>query len=180
MLTITVPANTLWDEEADNFVDIKEHTLQLEHSLISLKKWESKWHKPFMDKKKKTYEETLDYIRCMTLTQNVDPNVYRCLTNDNISAINTYIDDPMTGTTVPEDKSAKSSREIVSAELIYYWMISFNIPVEFQKWHLNQLLTLIKVCNVKNAPPKKTNRNDLYKRNAALNAANRKRFNSRG
>ena len=180
MLRITVPAGELWDEESERFISTKEQTLQLEHSLVSLSKWESKWRKPFLSKTEKTLEETLDYIKCMTITQNVNPEVYKCLTMDNIREVNDYIDAPMTATTFSDDKSAKKKREIITAELIYYWMIALNIPFECQKWHLNRLLTLVRVCNLKNEPPKKGKNKDIMRRYAELNAANRKRFNSKG
>lgn len=180
MLQITVPAAEQWDEQNQMFVKTDEKVLRLEHSLVSLHKWESKWHKSFLFTKEKTYEETLDYIKCMTLTQNVDPNVYYCLTNENITQINEYIADPMTATYIYEDEKKETSRDKVTAELIYYWMISLEIPVEFQKWHLNQLLALIKVCNVKNGPGKKMSNRDMLSRNKALNEARRKALNTRG
>ena len=180
MLQITIPAVEQWDEEKQEFVNTKEQMLQLEHSLISLSKWESKWCKAFLIKEEKTFEETLDYIKCMTLTKNVDPNVYNYLTNKNIEEINSYIEAPMTATYFSQDKSGRISREQVTAELIYYWMIAFNIPFECQKWHLNRLLTLIKVCDVKNTPPKKRSAKEIMSQNAALNAARRKKFNTKG
>ena len=180
MLRITIPAVEEWDELAQEFVTTKEQTLCLEHSLVSLSKWESKWCKPFLSKQEKTYEETIDYIKYMTLTPNVDPEVYRVLTNDNIAEINKYIEAPMTATTFSRDRNSKSSQEIVTSELIYYWMIALNIPFECQKWHLNRLLTLIKVCNIKNTPPKKMSRRDILSRNAAINAARRNQLNSKG
>ena len=180
MLQITVPAVEGWDESKQEFVNLKEQTLRLEHSLVSLSKWESKWCKSFFSKKEKTYEETLDYIKCMTLTQNVDPEVYTRLSRENIIEINKYIEAPMTATYFSEDKSSGGGREQVTSELIYYWMIALNIPVEFEKWHLNRLLTLIKICNIKNQPPKKRSRAEIMSRNAALNASRRKRFNTKG
>lgn len=181
MLQIVVPlSNEGWDEETETFVEPKKQTLQLEHSLISLSKWESKWCKPFLSKGAKTDEEILDYIKFMTITPNVNPDAYLHLTLDNIKAINAYIDAPMTATTFADDKTGKHSREIVTAELIYYWMIAMQIPFECQKWHLNRLLTLIKVCNVKNSPPKKMSKRETMRRNAALNAARRKQLNSKG
>lgn len=180
MLQITVPGIELWDEEAQEFIYSKEQTLQLEHSLISLSKWESKWCKPYLSKKDKTYEEVLDYIKCMTLTPNVKPEVYKCLTEENIDAIQKYIKAPMTATYISDNKNGGGIREPVTSELIYYWMISLNIPIEFQKWHLNRLITLIKVCNIKNAPPKKMGRRALMSRNAALNASRRKQLNTKG
>lgn len=180
MLQITVPATELWDGVKEEFVELKEQTLQLEHSLVSLKKWEAKWHKPFLSKEDKTDEEILDYVKCMTITQNVDPRIYNYLTPKNVEDINDYINNPMTATVISEEKSRKFNREIVTAEVIYYWMVALQIPPEYQKWHLNQLLTLIKVCNVKNAPPKKSSKRDIMSRNAALNAARRKQLNSKG
>lgn len=180
MLRITIPATELWDEKTEEFVYIKEQTLQLEHSLVSLSKWESKWHKSFLSRSDKTDEETLDYIKCMTLTQNVDPDVYLYLTDDNIKQVNDYIGAPMTATVFRDDNNNKGNREVVTSELIYYWMIALNIPFECQKWHLNRLLTLIRVCNLKNTPPKKQSAKEIMSRNAALNAARRKKYNSKG
>ena len=180
MLEITIPAIELWDEEKQEFINKKEQTLQLEHSLVSLSKWESKWCKSFLYTKKKTFEETLDYIKCMTITQNVSDDVYTRLTNKNIEDINNYIAAPMTATVFYDNKNQGGKNETVTAELIYYWMISLNIPFECQKWHLNKLITLIRVCNVKNTPPKKMSERELMSRNASLNAARRKQLNTRG
>lgn len=179
MLQITVPAVEQWDEKKQEFVTTKEQKLQLEHSLVSLSKWESKWCKPFLSKDKKTDEETIDYIRCMTLTQNVNPDIYNFVTDDNIKRVNDYIGEPMTATTFSSRKNSPN-REIVTSELIYYWMIELHIPVEFQKWHLNRLLTLIQVCNIKNQPAKKMSRREIMSRNSSLNAARRKRLNTKG
>mgnify|MGYP000280051301 CR=1 FL=1 len=180
MLQITVPSAELFDEENQEFVYVKQATLQLEHSLVSLSKWESKWNKPFLTKEEKTIQETIDYIRCMTITQNVNPMVYRCLTNDNIRQVNSYIEAPMSATRFYEEKNGKINREQVTAEIIYYWMIALSIPFECQKWHLNRLLTLIRVCNIKNQPPKKHSRKEIMRRNAALNAARRKQLHTKG
>ena len=181
MLTIVVPATELFDESTQQFVEYEEKTLQLEHSLVSLSKWESKWCKPFLTKDEKSFEETIDYIKCMTVTQNVKPDVYLRLSRENIDQINKYIEAPMTATYIYEENSrGKINNEQVTAELIYYWMISLNIPVEFQKWHINRLITLIKVCNVKNQPPKKRSARDILSRNAALNAARKQKHNTKG
>lgn len=185
MLKIVVPATVVgevYDETKEEFISIttKQQTLQLEHSLVSLSKWEMKWHKPFLIRKKKTTEEFIDYVRCMTLTQNVDPNVYKGLTPDLIAEISAYIDAPMTATTLPKRNNNSSSRERVTSELIYYWMITHNIPFECQKWHLNRLLTLIDVCNVKGQKPKKMSQSELHAQYRAINAANKRKFNTRG
>lgn len=180
MLQITIPAAELFDEEKQEFINVKEQTLQLEHSLVSLSKWESKWCKVFLSKENKSWEETLDYIKCMTLTQNVKPEVYDRLTKAIIVDIEAYISAPMTATYFSKEQSGKSSREQVTSELIYYWMIVLNIPFECQKWHLNRLLTLIKVCNLKNKPPKKMSKRELMSRNAALNAARKQQLNTNG
>ena len=181
MLQIEVPISPEgWDERKEEFVDAKTVTLQLEHSLVSISKWESKWHKPFLSKDEKTAEETIDYIKCMTLTQNVDDHVYNLLTIDNIKKVNEYISAPMTATTFNDSNKKGGGTEIITSELIYYWMISLNIPFECQKWHLNKLFTLIKVCSIKNQPPKKMSKKDIMSRNAALNAARRKQMNTKG
>ena len=169
-----------WDEEKQEFVKPKFQTLTLEHSLVSLSKWESKWCKSFLHSPEKTVEETLDYIKFMTLTQNVNPDVYNYLTQEHITKINDYISAPMTATTFAEDKNGKKNREVVTAELIYYWMISYQIPFECQKWHLNRLITLIRVCGVKNAPPGKTNKKEIMGRYASLNAQRRAQLKSKG
>ena len=180
MLQIVIPGRELWDESKQEFTNVKNQTLQLEHSLVSISKWEAKWHKPFITKDERTPEETLDYIKCMTLTQNVDPQVYSCLTKKDYETIRDYIDDPMTATTINEPKKGSGSREIITSELIYYWMIAYNIPPEYQKWHLNRLLTLVKICGIKNESPKKMSKRDVMSRNAALNAARRKQMNTKG
>jgi hypothetical protein len=180
MLTITIPATELFDEKTGSFFHTKEQTLQLEHSLVSLSKWEAKWCKAFLSKEEKTVAETIDYIKCMTITQNVDPNVYNFLSHSNIAEINKYIESPMTATTFYGENQQGRSRETITSELIYYWMIALNIPMECQKWHLNRLLTLIRVCNIKNNPPKKMSRRETASRYAALNAARRNQLNTKG
>lgn len=147
MLVLNIPEREFWNEEKEEFFYTKKATLRLEHSLISLSKWESKWCKPFLSSEK-TDEETLDYIRCMTLNQDVDPDVYHRLTGVEIKQINEYIAAPMTASTVTSSEpDKKNSNTFVTSELIYYWMIAFNIPVEFEKWHLNRLIMLIRICS---------------------------------
>lgn len=183
MLKLVIPPADMWDEAKQEFIYVKGGVLTLEHSLVSVAKWESMYCKPFLDpyKKSKTAEETLDYIRCMTLTQNVDPLVYSLLTAQHFKQINEYIDAPMTATTFGKEQDNKPvSRKVITAEIIYYYMTALNIPFKCQKWHLNRLLTLIKVCSIKNQPPKKNSRKGLSNKYAALNKANRKRFNSKG
>lgn len=181
MLQITIPSTEMWDEVNERFIKTKEQTLCLEHSLVSLSKWESKWHKSFLSsKEEKTVEETIDYIKCMTLTQNVNPEVYTRLSQENFKEINEYIENPMTATKIYEDKGGRPNRETITSELIYYWMIALNIPMECQKWHLNKLLMLIRVCNLKNKPPKKMSKRQLMSRNASLNAARRQQMHTSG
>lgn len=174
MLRIVVPETELWDEKNEVFVYVKEHKLQLEHSLVSVQKWEQKWCKSYFSRKEKTREEILDYIRCMTITQNVDPYVYYCLTRENEEQIKNYIDAPMTAVTFPNEKKGGRGREVITAEIIYHWMISLQIPFECRKWHLNSLIALIKVCNIKNQPPKKMGSRELASHHRAINAARRK------
>lgn len=181
MLRIVVPAQEVFDESTSEFKMLgKDTVLQLEHSLVSISKWESKWHKAFLKKQEKTNEETLDYIRCMTITQNVDPEVYTRLTSENIADINAYISNSMTASYIPEEDDKSTSREVVTSELIYYWMVSLGIPIECQKWHLNRLLSLIRVFNHKNTTPKKHNPKELAAKYSALNKARRKAWHTKG
>ena len=175
MLPILVPALETWDEKEECFNYEEEVRLELEHSLESISKWESKWHIPFYGLEKKTIEQTIDYIRCMTISDCVDDRVYERLTAQNYNDINHYIDDTMTATWFRESNSSKKySSKIITSELIYYWMIAYNIPIECEKWHINRLLTLIKVCNEENKPPKKMSRAETLKQYASINAARRK------
>ena len=187
MLEITIPAGEFWDEGQEEFLRIKETSLRLEHSLVSLSKWESKWKKPFLGKggrqtQEMSREELLDYVRCMTLTQNVDPIVYRLLNAQALKQILEYSADPMTATWFSESKKKSVSRETLTAELIYYYMIQMNIPFECQKWHLNRLMTLIRVIGVKNDTKNKKplKGKALAKRNRALNAQRRARLGTKG
>ena len=180
MLQITIPAFEEYDEETNTFSYKKETKLNLEHSLVSISKWESKWKKPFISREPKTVEETIDYVRCMTITKNIDPSLYYGIPAEIIEEINKYIDDPMTATWISNQEGKKTSREIITSELIYYWMVSYRIPMECQKWHLNRLLMLIQVCDEKNKPPKKMSKQKILSRNAALNAARKARLHTKG
>lgn len=181
MLTITIPKNEFFIPSTNSFVYIDETKLTLEHSLVSISKWEAKWHKPFITKKPKTLEETKDYVRCMTITQNVNPDVYLGINKEILKQVEDYMDNAMTATWFNDKENPViNQKEQITSELIYYWMISQNIPFECEKWHLNRLLTLIKVCGVKNTPPKKLSKKDVMSRNRALNAARKAKLNSRG
>lgn len=183
MLQVVVPGRELYNSKTKEFIHEKDVTLNLEHSLISLSKWESQYKKPFLGTDTKTIEETIDYVRCMTLNPNVDPEIYRRLTDGVVKQVEAYIHDPMTATWINDQKNGPHKHQIVTSELIYYWMISLGIPFECQKWHLNRLLTLIRVCSAKNKQlqkPQKMSQRDIAERNAAINAARRKELNSRG
>lgn len=182
MLTITVPETEIYDASTESFYLTKEQKLTLEHSLLSIAKWEAKWQKPFLSRHaedKKTVEESRDYIRCMTITQNVDPMVYYALTEQNYQDIIDYMENPMTATWFPKDDKPPS-REIVTAELIYYYMTALQIPFTCEKWHLNRLMTLIRVCNEKNKPPKKMSQKAIMSKNQALNMLRRQKLNTTG
>lgn len=179
MLTVTILGTEYFDESKQEFVYPESIELRLEHSLVSLSKWESKFEKPFLGKADKSPEELLWYVQAMTLTKDVSPDVYERLTKENIEDINTYITAKMTATTFSE-RGQKPTREIITAELLYYWMIALNVPFECQYWHLSRLLTLIKVCNVKNAPAQKVNKRDAMQRQRELNAQRRAQTNSKG
>lgn len=155
MLQISIPESEYFDEKTDTFINVKACTLQLEHSLLSLSKWESKWCKPFLGKEEKTEEMVRDYVRCMTLNKDVDPMAYEAIPQSEFIRIKEYINAPMTATWFNDKDKKAPNRQTITSELIYYWMIAQNIPFECEKWHLNRLFTLIRVCGEKNKPPKK-------------------------
>lgn len=172
MLKITVPAGELYDPVTDTFLYTKEITLTLEHSLVSLSKWESKWKKPFLNREH-TVEMFDDYVRCMTITQNVDPNVYRVLTPSIRSRIREYMEDSMTAAIIHENAPERTSTKFTTSDLIYYWMVALNIPFECQKWHLNRLLTLIRITNIEQKPDKKMGKAASARYSHATNQARR-------
>ncbi len=181
MLELIIPESDFYNDAENEFVTLKGAVLQLEHSLVSLSKWESIYHKAFLGKDNKTHKETIDYIKCMTMNRNVDPLIYSLVTNEHIGLVSAYIQNPMTATTFSSLQDKRFSREIITAEIIYYWMITLNIPFECQKWHLNRLLALVKVCNIKNAPKgRPMSKKALNSRNSALNAARRMASGSGG
>ena len=179
MLTIVIPGYELYDERTNKIETIKGKELQLEHSLVSLSKWESKFKKPFLSNTQKTKEETIYYIKCMTITQNVDTRIYQGLTPENIDSVNRYISDPMTATTFKKSQRG-SSNGVITNEIIYYWMISLEIPMECQKWHLYRLLTLIRDCNEKSQPGKKMSKRDVMSQYRSLNVSRRSKYGTRG
>lgn len=179
-IQIFIRGRDCYDPKINRFITIKPQKLTLEHSLISLSKWESKWHKPYLSRDQKTDEESLDYIRCMCLTQNYDPIVIYGIDEKNAKLISDYISDPMTATTF-HNQDKRQSREIITNELIYYWMTEFGIPFDpCEKWHLNRLMTLIQVASIKSQPGKKMSKRDLFSRNAMLNAQRRAKLGTRG
>lgn len=173
MITITIPDTELYDERTDSFLMVKGCTLQLEHSLISISKWESTWCKPFLGHEDKTAEQTMDYVRCMTINQHVDPLVYKAIPNSELIRIREYINAPMTATWFNDREGRAPSRKIITSELVYYWMIAQNIPFECEKWHFNRLMTLIRVCSEKNKPPKKMGKKQGAAYQRSLNAQRR-------
>lgn len=180
MLQVTIPEREMFDANTSSFNTLKREVLQLEHSLVSVSKWESKWCKPFITKDQRTREEIIDYIKCMTITQNVSPDIYTFIPNEVIDQVEAYINAPMTATWFKEEDKPSSMKEAITSELIYYWMIALGIPFECQKWHLTRLMTLIRVCNVKSQTPKKMGRKEMMNKRRALNAARKAKYNTNG
>lgn len=179
-ITIKVPATELWDPVKEQFVTIKEQTLLMEHSLLSIDKWESRWKKSYLSSENKTPAEVIDYLKCMTITKNVDSYVYYGIPATEIKRINDYISDPMTATTFNDRNEKRGRKEVITSEIIYWQMTQLNIPMEWEKRHLNKLLTLIRVAAIKSQAPQKMSKADIARQNKALNAARRKRTGSKG
>lgn len=181
MLTITIPGDELWDDEAEKFLYTDNTVLQFEHSLVSLSKWESKYHKLFLTPEKKTDEEMTGYVEAMLVTPDVDISVFNRMTEEDIRAIDAYINDPMTGSTISEmpDQKGKST-ERISSELVYFWMSQYHIDVSCETWHLNRLFTLIKIHHAKSQKPKKMPRQKNVQTMAELNAARKAKLGTSG
>jgi len=180
MLKLTVPGVESYDEEKEEFVEVGEVVLELEHSLVSLSKWESQYEKPFLGNSEKSTEEIIGYIKAMVVTPEVPEEIFSRLSEANMLEINDYIDAKMTATWFHEAPGAPATREVVTAELVYYWMVTFSIDWEAQYWHLNRLFTLIRVCNIKNAKPKKMSRAEVAARNRELNAQRKAQLGTKG
>jgi hypothetical protein len=180
MLTITVPGVEMFDEQSQEFTTQGDVILELEHSLVSLSRWEAKYEKPFLGEADKTSDELLGYVKAMVLTPNVEEEVFQKLTADNFEAINAYIDARMSATWFNEPAGPPKTREVITSELIYYWLTVFKIPFECETWHLNRLFTLIRICNIKQAKPKKMTRAEIAARNRNLNAQRKAQLGTTG
>lgn len=180
MLRIIVEGDENFDEEKQEFLNVEDVVLDLEHSLLSLSKWESKYQKPFLSSNNKSSEEMFGYLAAMIMTPNVESDVlYRC-SQDTIDRIQEYIDSPQSATTFGMMPERKGPGEIITAELIYYWMVAFNIPFECETWHLNRLFALIRICNIKNSKPKRIPKHEMAMRNRELNAQRRAQLGTSG
>lgn len=180
MLEIKIPDSEFFDEETNEFFTVNGGTLILEHSLLSISKWESKFCKPFIVEGEHSYDEMIEYIKCMTINKNVDERLYAIIDVENYTKIMEYINAPMTATVIKDVRSTNTSSSFITNEVIYYYMTALNIPFECEKWHFNRLLTLIKVCSQKSSPPKKMSKDEVRSRYAELNAKRRAAMNSKG
>lgn len=178
-LTIKIPGKELFNNKTQEFIYLPDYEITLEHSLISISKWEAKWHVSYIDTKEKTPEQTFDYIRCMSIKGEIPDDVLFNLSVKNIESIMDYIDNPMTATVI-KSKDSTVRNQLITSELIYAWMVGYQIPFECQKWHLNRLLKLIQTVKELNKPSKKMSQSEIAARNKAINAKNRARFKSKG
>jgi hypothetical protein len=180
MLTITVPGDEVYDESTGLLSTVNDVHLELEHSLVSLSKWEQMYEKSFLGSTEKSDEEVFGYIHCMVVTPDYPADLLNKLTKDNLEEINTYINAKMTATVFHDPPGAPKTREVITSELVYYWMTVFNIPFECENWHLNRLFTLIRICNVKQQKPKKMNSAEAARQRAELNASRRAQYGTSG
>jgi hypothetical protein len=179
MLPLKIPYTELWDEKNECMIFVKAVTLHLEHSLISISKWESHYHVPFLETQM-TSEQSRYYVKCMTLNKDVDPNVYLAINDSHMEKVLAYINDSMTATTIKETADNKKQNRFITSELIYYYMIQYGIPWEFEKWHFNRLITLIRVCSEESKPQKKRSKSQIEKEYEEINRRNRAKFRTRG
>lgn len=180
MLKIIIPGNEFYDETTETFSTVNDVVVELEHSLISVSKWESKFEKPFLGPQEKTSEEVFAYIKAMLLHDNYPEEVLLNLSSENIREINSYIDSKQSATTFGKMPERRGPGEVVTSELIYYWMVAFNIPFECENWHLNRLFSLIRICNIKNGKPQKRSANEIAQRNREINEQRRKQIGTTG
>lgn len=180
MLKITVPGDEAFDDSDETFTTVGDVDLELEHSLVSLSKWESKFEKPFLGKEDKTSEEAIGYVKAMTLTPDVPDEVFKRLSEENLKTINSYLDAKMTATFFSDDSASPKTGVVITSELIYYWMTVFQIPFECEHWHLNRLFTLIQICNLKQDKPKKMSRSEIQARNRELNEQRKRQLGTKG
>lgn len=179
MLEITIPRTEMFDDKAGKYYYVESETLSLEHSLIAISKWEAKWCKPFFGRGEKTQEQVIDYVKCMTVNKVKSPIIYECLSSTNFKQILEYIESKQSATWFQEDKHG-GNKETITSELIYYWMIACNIPFECQKWHINRLLTLVRVCQLKQQDPKKMSQSEMIRQRAKLNAERKAKLRTHG
>jgi hypothetical protein len=181
MLTLIVSGEEFFDEASETFLTVGDVTLELEHSLLSLSKWESKFEKAFLGPTPKSHEETIAYVKCMILGE-CDDAIFNRLTIEHFNQINNYVDSRHSATTFRETPNRPGRREVITAELIYYWMVAFNIPFSCESWHLNRLFSLIRICNIKNSSGKesKMSKSEIMARNQALNAERKARLKTTG
>lgn len=175
MLELHISETELWDPVSEKFLLVKEQSLPLEHSLLSISKWEEKWHKPMplINNERLSGDEFLDYVRCMTISRNPDPLVYRCITAREVEAIMAYINDPHTATWFGNEKSGGNDKRPLTTELIYHLMFAFGVSKECEKWHLNRLMTQLRVEYEESKPSKKKTPAEIAERHRMLNAKRR-------
>ena len=181
MLKLTIQKQTVYDEKENRFYDVPETIVELEHSLLAISKWESKWHIPFLKKEERTRDQIIYYVYCMCLNEDMPLEWFCGLTNTQFKEISEYIDNPMTATTITNhEKKSKAIPETITSELVYYWMDECNINKECETWHLNRLLRLIEITSIKRQPEKKMGKKNTIAQNKALNATRRARMGSKG
>lgn len=180
MLKLIINQQDYYDELTSEFVKLEGHTIELEHSLLSLSKWESIYQVPFLGPETKTSEQIMTYIKCMILTPNVDESIFQHFTQEDLDKIDKYINSKESATTFGIMPQQKGPGEVITSELIYYWMVAFNIPFEYEKWHINRLFSLVRICNIKNSKPKKMSRHEIAEQNRALNEQRKKQLNTTG
>jgi hypothetical protein len=180
MLKLIIKGDEVYDEATNRFGTVNDIVVELEHSLLSVSKWESKFEKPFLANTEKTVEEIVEYVRFMIITPGLPPEVLNRFTNAHFEAVNNYINSKQSATTFGQMPDRRGPGETITSELVYYWMVQFNIPFECERWHLNRLFSLIQICNIKQSKPKKMSKGDIARRNRELNEQRRAQLGTSG
>lgn len=178
----------LFDEETNTFLHPVGKKLHLEHSLLSISKWEAEWEIPFLNTDK-TSEQSLSYIKCCVLDDDFDELLLNTLSDKNILDFNAYLSKGMTAKKIIDLRSSLSqkrksrrpaSQKALTSEDIYYSMIQFHVWKECEEWPLQRLLSLLQLCSLKSNSTGEMSKSDQAKFYREENARRKAKYHTNG